>query len=118
MENASWPIKMPDMIVITIDEPCTLTAPVLAGLPLGENCTGVPVQIVTKTHCGRRGHVPALQLNEPVSVMTILPLTGIGLSGLMVMVIETPLPPLAGFDKEIAGDKAPNEFVLTSHMSI
>ncbi len=102
MENASWPIKMPDMIVMTIDEPCTLTAPVLAGLPLGENCTGVP----------------ALQLNGPVSVMTILPLTGIGLSGLMVMVIETPLPPLAGFDKEMTGDRAPNEFVLTSQMSI
>lgn len=97
----SPPYKLPVRMVMVKREPSKDAAPVLSGLPRGEKNTGVP----------------ALQLNEPGSVMTILPVAGIGLAGIIEMVIEIPFPPRAGLDSVMAGMEGPKESVRTSHTS-
>ncbi len=94
--------RLPESNVMVINEPAIETAPVRVGLPGGENKTLVPL----------------LQLKIPDKVMTIFPLTGIALAGVITTVIEIPAPRLAGFDSVTAGDCGPKESVSTSQMSI
>ena len=101
IENESPPYNVPVRMEIVKIEPPIDAAPLLSGLPRGEKNTGVP----------------ALQLNEPGSVMTILPLAGTGFAGTMEMVIEIPSPPRAGLDSVMVGIEGPRESVRTSHTS-
>ena len=101
MVNAAPPGKLPDNSVMVNSDPTTDTAPVRIGLPGGENNT----------------LVPALQLKDPGRVMTMLPLIGIGLAGVIATVMEIALPPLAGLESVMDGDIGPKESVRTSHTS-